>query len=404
MDIRPPKRKQPVRRPELKPSAAATKPAEATAIAPQIKPLRDLDISLLDPEKPKHSKKSLVIKIVVAFILLLVTLAVAAIIWYNNALSAVNSQDTSTTRLTIVSGSTPTDIAKQLKDKNLIRDIFAFDVYTRLSGKRNSLKAGTYNLSPSQTIPVIIDSLVGGKTEQKTITFYPGATILDYSSKTSTKAKTDVTSVLRAAGYSDSEISAALSKSYEHPLFADKPAGTSLEGYVYGETYSFDSDATVEQILIRTFDEYYKQIQANDLLQAFRAKGLNLYQAITLASIVQREVNSSEDMAKVSQVFHSRLDIGMILGSDVTFLYAAAKMGVEPTVDLDSPYNTRLYGGLPPGPIASPGLSALKAVAAPASTDYLYFVAGDDGVTYFARTLEEHDRNVARYCHKNCQL
>lgn len=409
MDIRPPRKRPPTNPNRPTPVPAAVR----LATPPDTKPVKipapvKLDMNL--PEEPKpdsakpHGKKSLILKIALVLLLIILGVIVAAIVWYNGALSAVNAQDTSTTRLTIVSGSAPSDIAKQLKSQNLIRDTFAFDIYTRLSGKRNSLKAGTYSLSPSQSTPAIVDSLVSGKTDQKSITFYPGATILDYSAKTSSKAKTDVTSVLKAAGYNDVEISAALSKQYDHPLFTDKPAGTSLEGYVYGETYLFDADATVEQVLTRTFDEYYKQIQANNLQQAFRSKGLNLYEAITLASIVQKEVNSPEDMSKVSQVFHSRLDMGMILGSDVTFMYAAAKMGVAPTVDLDSPYNTRVHAGLPPGPIASPGLAALKAVAAPADTDYLYFVAGDDGVTYFARTLEEHDTNVARHCDKNCQL
>ncbi|MGB2787139.1 MAG: endolytic transglycosylase MltG [Candidatus Saccharimonadaceae bacterium] len=406
MDIRPPKKRPPVNRPQPVPVPEIIQPITEPKALVELPTALDINLAektKLDQQK-LSPKRSWILKLTIGLMVAILALVAGAVIWYNNALSPVNEQDTATTRLTIVSGSTPSDIAKQLKNEKLIKDVIAFDIYTRLSGKRNSLKAGTYSLSPSQSTPAIVDSLVGGKTDQKSITFYPGATILDYSSKASSRAKTDVTSVLKAAGYSESEITAALSKTYEHPLFADKPAGTSLEGYVYGETYMFDADATVEQVLVRTFDEYYKQIQANNLQQAFRAEGLNLYQAITLASIVQREVNSPEDMSKVSQVFHSRLKIGMILGSDVTFLYAAAKMGVAPTVDLDSPYNTRVHSGLPPGPIASPGLVALKAVAAPADTDYLYFVAGDDGVTYFARTLEEHDANVARHCDKNCQL
>ncbi len=406
MDIRPPRKRPPVDRP-LPTTKIEKTQIEITPKMPAEIP-KDLDVTL-DKEKESgrrkpQTKRPWIIKSLIVFVAITLALVIGAVVWYNSALSAVNSQDASTTKITIISGSTPSDIAKQLKDQNLIRDVFVFDIYTRLTGKRNSLKAGTYSLSPSQSTPVIVESLVGGKTDQKTITFYPGATILDYSSKSSSKVKTDVTSVLKAAGYSDTEISAALSKHYDHPLFADKPAGTNLEGYVYGETYLFDADATVEQVLVRTFDEYYKQIQANDLQQAFRNKGLNLYEAITLASIVQREVNNPDDMSKVAQVFYSRLNSGMILGSDVTFMYAAAKMGVAPTVDLDSPYNTRRHAGLPPGPIAAPGLAALKAVAEPADTDYLYFVAGDDGVTYFARTLAEHDANVARHCDKNCQL
>jgi UPF0755 protein len=92
-----------------------------------------------------------------------------------------------------------------------------------------------------------------------------------------------------------------------------------------------------------------------------------------------------------------------VLGSDVTFIYAAKKLGVEATPTLESPYNTRIHPGLPPGPISSPGLSALQAVANPAAGDYTYFLAGDDGKTYFAHTFEEHEANIVNHCQKNCR-
>ena len=93
---------------------------------------------------------------------------------------------------------------------------------------------------------------------------------------------------------------------------------------------------------------------------------------------------------------------GISLGSDVTFQYAAIKQGVPATPTLDSPYNTRLHLGLPPGPISSPGITALKAVAAPATTDYLFFLSGDDGITYFAHTVDEHEANIKNHCAVNC--
>jgi len=129
-----------------------------------------------------------------------------------------------------------------------------------------------------------------------------------------------------------------------------------------------------------------------------------LYQGITLASIIQREVSGTKDQSQVAQVFYSRLAQGTPLGSDVTYQYAAKKLGVTPSPSLDSPYNTRKYAGLPPGPIATPGLSALQAVATPAPGDYLYFLSGDDNVTYFARTDAEHEANIQNHCHKKCLL
>jgi UPF0755 protein len=106
----------------------------------------------------------------------------------------------------------------------------------------------------------------------------------------------------------------------------------------------------------------------------------------------------------VAQIFFKRLREGMPLGADATFVYAANKAGVAPTVDLDSPYNTRIHAGLPPGPISAPGLAALQGVAQPAEGDYLYFVSGDDGKNYYSRTAEEHEANTREHCKINCSL
>lgn len=123
-----------------------------------------------------------------------------------------------------------------------------------------------------------------------------------------------------------------------------------------------------------------------------------------MASIIQREVATAEDAAQVAQVFKLRYDQGMQLGSDVTYQYIADKTGQPRSVDFDSPYNTRRYVGLPPGPISSPGLASLKAVGNPAPGDFVYFLSGDDDKTYFARTNEEHERNIRDHCQKKCQI
>jgi UPF0755 protein len=123
---------------------------------------------------------------------------------------------------------------------------------------------------------------------------------------------------------------------------------------------------------------------------------------VILASIVEKEVSSSADRQKAAQVFLKRLRMSMMLGSDVTAYYGADEAGLPHTVDSDTPYNTRLHGGLPPGPIGNTSKSSLQAVADPATTDYLYFVAGDDGVTYYSKSLDEHNANVKAHCQKNC--
>jgi UPF0755 protein len=403
-DILPPQKRpqappnQPVNRPMTPPTA----PQQPVALPPVQPPLEPQNASA-GLKTSKKSKKKLILWILGGIITILLLLGIGGAWWYNTSLTPVNKDNKERIRVEITAGSSPADISQSLKQKNLIRSEFAFDIYTRLSGARSSLQAGTYSLSPSESTPDIVKHLTSGKTDEFNLTFFPGGTLTDPSDKP-LKEKTDVTSVLLRAGYEESEIKAALSKTYNHPLFTDKPAGTTLEGYIYGETYSFSSGASVEEILERTFDEMYKQIQQNNLIEGFKAQGLNLYQGITLASIIQREVSSQGDQKQVAQVFFKRLAEGMPLGADSTFIYGAQLLGTTPSVNLDSPYNTRIHTGLPPGPISSPGLTSLIAVANPAPGDYLYFVSGDDGKNYFSRTLEEHEANTQQHCHANCSL
>lgn len=335
---------------------------------------------------------------------LVIGVGLAFILWYNVQLTPLTSDKQQQVIVTVETGTTPGAIGQLLKSKAAIRSRLAFEVYTRLTGTQNNLQAGTYSLSPSDSTPQIVDHLIKGDIYTKEITFYPGATLVDNTNKPESK-KIDVTSVLRRAGYTDDQITAGLNATYNSPLFDGKPASTDLEGYIYGETYSFNRGVTVEEILTRTFDEFYTAITDNNLIDSFRAHGLSLSEGITLASIIQREVSSPTDQKQAAQVFYKRLDSGMQLGSDVTCEYIADKLGVDgcPT-SLDNPYNTRIHTGLPPGPISSPGLSALLAVASPASGDYSYFLSGDDDVTYFSHTEQEHQTNIVNHCQIKCSL
>jgi UPF0755 protein len=336
---------------------------------------------------------------VIGVLVIIVGVVASGVTWYNIQLTPVGDDAGQLKKITINSGSTPSQIGKVLEQQSIIRSSFAFEIYVRFSGKNNLLQAGTYRLSPAESTPRIVGYLSTGSSMDKfNITFYPGATLAD-----------DI-KVFKKAGYSDQEITAALNETYNSPLFASKPSNADLEGYIYGETYNFNTGATVQDILKRTFAEFYKIIQDNNLVKGFADQGLNLYQGITLASIIQREVNSptgiepSQDQRQVAQVFYSRLNSGMALGSDVTYQYIADKTGAARDPNLDSPYNTRRYTGLPPGPISAPGLTALKAAANPASEDYLYFLSGDDDIVYFAHTNSEHEANIVNHCKTKCSI
>jgi UPF0755 protein len=340
----------------------------------------------------KRSKKRIVLYVLLSILILIIVAIIGLFMWYQEQLKPVASSGDSRVRLTIAPGSSPSSIASKLKSEGLIRSTTAFSIYTKLSDTENTLKAGVYNLKPSETTQQIVDHLVSGKQDTFSLTFLPGDTLVNNRKK------------LIGAGYGEQEVDAALSKTYSRPLFAGKPAQADLEGYIYGETYEFNSTDNVETILNKTFDEYEKAITANNLVEGYKKQGLTLYQGITLASIVQREVTGVEDEKQVARVFLNRMKAGMSLGSDVTYQYAAKKMGVAPTPLLESPYNTRKYTGLPPGPIAAPGLGSLQAVATPGSNDYLFFLSGDNDVTYFAKTDAEHQKNIVNHCKVKCLI
>jgi UPF0755 protein len=364
-------------------------PPNTPGTTPPPQPI-ETSVTGLTIKKSFGTKKKLIIA-GIGVLALLIGLFTWAFVWYQVSLSPVGKDLNEKVKITIAPSTSPAAIGQQLEEKKIIRSAQAFGYYTRLSGTQNKLQAGTYRLSPAESTQEIVEHLTNGNVDTFDITFLPGATLADNRK------------VLIAAGYSESEVDAALKSTYTSQLFEGKPAGADLEGYIYGETYRFGSSATVAEILEYTFETYLDVIETNDFITKFQARNLTLYQGITLASIVQRE-SIGGDEGQIAQVFYNRIDQGMVLGSDVTYQYIADKTGVARDPNLDSPYNTRRYPGLPPGPIAVPGLAALKAVADPTPGDYLFFLSGDDDVTYFGRTVEEHEQNIVNHCKVKCSI
>jgi UPF0755 protein len=368
-------------------SLVASKPPRTNIPVPLpiMKPIRGM--GNIGNKVDRKKAKKLALLVALGILGLLAILLAIGFIWYNNALQAVSTSTTNYVKVDIEGGSSA--IGKLLQKDGVIRSDKAFIIYTRLSGTQNELKAGTYRLTPGETTPEIVKHLTNGDIDTFSIEFLPGATLAQNRQ------------VLINAGYSAAEVDAGLSASYSSPLFDTKPASSDLEGYIYGETYDFNSNATVGDILTRTFAQYESVIQENDLVAKFQSHGLTLYQGITLASIIQREaVKGSE--AQIAQVFYLRLADNMPLGSDVTYQYIADKLGVPRDPNINSPYNTRINTGLPPGPISVPGLASLLAVADPAPGTYLYFLSGDDNQMYYAYTLSEHEANIAAHCQIKC--
>ena len=383
---------KPMPKPQSQPPRPVQPPTvpETERIAPIPLPIMTTSPGL-QPKKDRKKLKKIILFSVLGLLTLLIGFVAAAFIWYNSQLAAVDEGNSELVTVTIKENTSPKEIASVLKEEGVIRNTQAFSIYTRITNTQNTLKAGKYRLSPSETTPEIVNHLTKGTVDTFNITFLPGATLAENRD------------VLIKAGYSEAQVDAALAGTYESTLFEGKPTGGDLEGFIYGETYNISSSASVEDILVRVFTEFESVVEKNGLVAKFKAQGLSLYQGITLASIVQRE-SIGGDEADIAQVFYNRLANGTMLGSDVTYQYAADKMGVPRDTNLDSPYNTRRYTGLPPGPISAPGLNSLLGVANPSGHDYLFFLSGDDDITYFATDFAGHEANIKSHCKVKCTI
>lgn len=344
----------------------------------------------VQPKRPWWLHPLLIVAVVA---LILIATGVGAMTYMNHWYAAhVKPLSNSQThiRVTVQSGATVKEIGTLLQQKKVIRSASAFKWYVDHHSDQANLRAGTYLLSPSYSVAKIVGMMANGDVDNYDITLVPGERLDQIQEK------------LVKAGFDSAALKAALAKHYDLPIFAGKPANASLEGYIFPDTYEVTAETTPEQFLTKVFNNFYTKVQAAGYQAKLQQEGLSLYQGITLASIVQQEVGDANDQKMVAQVFLKRLKSNISLGSDVTFKYAAHKLGVPEDPNINSPYNTRINKGLPPGPIGNFSLSALDAVASPASTDYLFFVAGDDGKLYFSNTDAEHEQLIKEHCTKLC--
>lgn len=339
--------------------------------------------------KSKKKTKKGALKLIVLLALgLMVAALVCLVAWYVYSISPRTSDDVYKV-VKIKEGDTTKIIATKLQNDKVIKSSQAFTIYVRLNGI-NNLQAGSYRLSSSDSTSEIATTIADGKVTTTDVLISPGLRL------------DQITALLVKDGFTEDDIDKALIAVRDHPLLNNYPETKKLEGYLYPNTYQIDPDTSAEQLFRSVLGSFNNSITP-EIRQGLKDQGLTLEQGIILASIVQKEVSDSKVQKTVAQVFIKRLNDGTVLGSDVTYKYAAAQFDTPDNPSSDSPYNTRKFLGLPPTPIANFNISALKAVANPTDTTYNYFVAGDDGTTHFATTLDEHEANVAKYCIKGCQ-
>ena len=324
------------------------------------------------------------------FVLLLVVLAsAAAALVYMRVRQPYRGYDAAEQFVEIPQGAGTRSIGDRLASAGVVRDARTFRVALWMSGEGRRLKAGEYRFDRAMTPLEVIDKLARGDVYVIAVTFPEGLNIFDMAKIFES----------HGLGTADAFLQAARDPSSVKDL---DPAAKDLEGYLFPETYSVPRRADASK-LVRQMTSRFEHVFTPDLRQAAAARHLSVRETVTLASIVEKETARPDERPVVAAVYTNRLRIGMALQCDPTVIYALLRAGGfsgnlhHADLMVDSPYNTYRYPGLPPGPIASPGRASLEAAVHPADADYLYFVSRNDGSHEFARTLEEHNRNVQKY-------
>lgn len=278
-------------------------------------------------------------------------------------------------------------VADLLIDAEVIRSRVAFITLAVARGTARALKAGEYEVPRSASLLATLEMLESGRVKPHLLVVPEGSTVRDLARRLQAEGLASAEDVLRVAS---------------DPFFAQTLGieAEGVEGYLYPDTYQVTKGLRVEEILGRMAQRFREKIATPETLARARARGMTLHQVLTLASIVEKEAVLPQERPVIAGVFWNRLRRDMPLQADPTVSYAVGRDGRAPTradLQVDSPFNTYRYRGLPPAPIGNPGRGAVDAVLAPASVSYLYFVAVDDRQHHFSATLAEHLQAVARY-------
>jgi UPF0755 protein len=302
-----------------------------------------------------------------------------------------NSTDATKKGFSVKQGQSLDEVAKNLEAAKLIKSDFVFSLYMKASKRAKKIQAGDYQIPGNLNMKDVAGIITFGQVSATRITIPEGWTldqIGDYLEKQKVVKKADF---LASAKYQ-----AERDKKYS--FLGELKEGDSLEGFLYPDTYELSKDADSNEIITKMLANFEKKFSG--LQGKVAGSGMNTYEVVSLASMVEREAVSAADRKMVAGVFEKRLDFGMPLQSDVTVLYALKSTKKDVTyadTQVDSPYNTYRVVGLPAGPICNPSIVAIDAVLNPTKSNYLYFLAAPDGKVYFSTTVDQHNALKAKY-------
>lgn len=292
-------------------------------------------------------------------------------------------------RLSIKPGSSVTAIARSLYVNKIIANYYYFKIYYRLFFNKTLFKSGEYLFDQPLTMKQLIQKLHEGKVFLYKITVNEGLTIEE--------------TARLLAGKHNISYEGFISNTGDTRLIQDlDQKAADLEGYLFPDTYLIRKETTAKE-MVELMARKFKENFTNPMKWKARELNLSIREVVTLASLIEKETSCREERFLISSVFHNRLRIGMALDCDPTIIYALKKDNLYDSklgwkdLEYDSPYNTRLHRGLPPGPICSPGYASIEAALFPENTTYLYFVSKDGNTHHFSKTLNEHNQAVRKY-------
>lgn len=328
------------------------------------------------------------------FFLVFISIILLSWVYYIYTLNQPVSYDATLQTFTVQSGWGSRAISRQLKNANLIRNAYIFQLYIWRHGVGSKLQIGEYNLSTNLSIKEIAQILSRGtgETKEVTLTFIEGWNNDDLASylveKRIANSVDFLAVVQKKSDWWD-----------DYRILDSKPRNLDLEGYLFPDTYRVFRDASLSDIVRKMLDNLDSKL-TEKMKKDITAQDYTIHEIITLASIIEKEVHGDADRKVVADIFYKRLEAGIALQSDATVNYATGKNVTRASasdLEIDSLYNTYKYRDLPPGPISNPSLSSIMAAIYPTPNEYYYFLTTPDGKVIYNKTFEEHIADKNKY-------
>lgn len=336
----------------------------------------------------EHKLIVLVLALIILFSIALFVFGFAVSYMYSKV-DITPTSDCEEVTFVVGEGEGAKQIAKNLERAGLVHDDFYFMYYVSVLGTSKNLQAGDYILATCMSIREIVDIIVQGReSNEVAITFPEGFTLKEIEERLKIANRKWQIADSIVGGYKA-----------HYAFLQDAPSDASLEGYLFPDTYFFDKEGSVENVIQKMLENFDSKL-TRDLRNEIESQGKTIFEIITVASLIEKEVRSPEDKKIVSGIIWKRLELGMPLQIDATVTYLTKKRSTEVTLqdlEIDSLYNTYKYKGLPPGPISNLGISSIVAAIYAQETEYLFYLSKPDGETVFSRTLEEHNRAKFKY-------